>query len=66
LPRQAFGHQRPGNPGANDKRIAFDVLADFKAGRKSGPGNPRRTAASQVGLFGMIGIENADDGTSGR
>jgi hypothetical protein len=31
----------------------------------SGRGKPRRTATAQVGLFGIINIQNANDQTSG-
>jgi hypothetical protein len=31
----------------------------------SGGGKPRRTAAAQIGLFGIVWIENADNGPLG-
>jgi hypothetical protein len=64
LARQSFGDQRSGNAGTDDQRIAFDVLLEFTADRLSGGGKPRRTAAAQIGLFGIVWIENADNKTS--
>jgi hypothetical protein len=61
---QPLADQRSGNAGADDKCIAFDVLADFAADRLSGDRKPRRTAAAQIGLLGIVWIENADNKTS--
>ena len=54
LPRQAFGDQRSGDAGADNQRIAFEVFADFAARRMCRRRKPRRTAAAQVGLFGIV------------
>jgi hypothetical protein len=53
---QALGNQRSGNPGAHNQRIAFDALADFTPGRVFCCRKPRRTAAAQIGMFGIFSI----------
>ena len=65
LARQALGDQRSRDAGADDQRIAFEVLADLEADRMLARRKPRRVAAAQVGLFGIVCIENADRGPQG-
>ena len=60
LARQALGDQRSGDAGADDQRIAFQVLADVEADRMLARGKPRRASAAKIGLFGVVCIENAD------
>ena len=54
LAREALGDERPGNSAADDQRIASDVLSEVKADSMLVGGKPRRTAAAQVGQFGVI------------
>ena len=54
LPRQPFGDQRAGDAGADDQRIAFGVFEEFGARRMPGRRKPRRAAAAQIGLFGIV------------
>jgi hypothetical protein len=54
LARQPLGDQRSRNAGADDQRIAFEVFADVAARRMYRRRKPRRTAAVQVVLFGII------------
>jgi hypothetical protein len=54
LARQPLGDQRSGDAGADDQCIACDVFTDLTAPRLSGRNKPRRTAAAQVGLFGIV------------
>ncbi|WP_291866458.1 hypothetical protein [Bradyrhizobium sp.] len=64
LARQALGDQRSRDAAPDDQRIAFQVLAEVDADRMLPPCKPRRTAAPQVGMFGVICIEDADNETS--
>jgi hypothetical protein len=61
LARKAFGDERPGNPAADDQRIAFDVLSEIETDSMPACRKPRRPAAAQVGLFGIVCVKNADD-----
>ena len=61
LARETLGDERPGDAAADDQRVAFDVLADFKPPWLSRRGKPGRMAAPKVGLFSIICIEKADD-----
>ena len=61
LARETLGDERPGDAAADDQRVAFDVLADFKPPWLSRRGKPGRMAAPKVGLFSVICIEKADD-----
>jgi hypothetical protein len=61
LAREALGDERPGNPAPDNQRIASDVLSEVKADSMLVGGKPRRTAAAQVGLFGIIRVKNADN-----
>jgi hypothetical protein len=54
LARQAFTDQRPRDAGADDQRIAFDVLAELEPDRMLARRKPRRPAAAKVGLFGIV------------
>jgi hypothetical protein len=61
LARETLGDEGSGDAAADDQRVAFDVLADFKPPWLSRRGKPGRMAAPKVGLFSVICIENADD-----
>jgi hypothetical protein len=54
LPREALGDQGSGNAAADDQRIAFHVLGDLEADTIPGCRKPRRAAAAQIGLFGIV------------
>jgi hypothetical protein len=53
-PAKTLGNERSGYAAANDQRLAFDILADLKSEATLGCRIPRRTAAPEVGLFGVI------------
>jgi hypothetical protein len=57
LPRQLFGDQRSGNTTADDQRVALQVLAYIGSGALPGMRKPRRTAAAQIGLLGVVGFK---------
>lgn len=59
--REAFGDERSGNPAADNQRIAFDVLSEVKTDSMPARREPGRTAAAQVGLFGIVCVKNADN-----
>jgi hypothetical protein len=61
LAREAFGDERPGNPTADDQRIAFDVLSEVETNGMPACRKPGRAAAAQVRLFGIVCVKNADD-----
>ena len=65
LSREAFGHQRAGNPAADDQRLAADVFSQRMAGGAGEAGEPGRTAAMQIVLLGNVGIEVGNGGTGG-
>jgi hypothetical protein len=57
LPRQLLGDQRSGNATADDQRVALQVLAYIGSGALPGMRKPRRTAAAQIGLLGVVELE---------
>ena len=61
LAREAFGDERSGNAAADNQRIAFDVLGKVKTDSVPARREPGRAAAAQVGLFGIVGVKNADN-----
>jgi hypothetical protein len=63
LPRQPLGDQRSGNAAADDQRIAFQVLGDGGSVALFNTLEPRRAAAAQVGLLGLIGLKRFDGDT---
>jgi hypothetical protein len=54
LPGQALGDQRSRNAGADNEGITFEIFAHREPRRTPSLCEPRRTAAAQVGLFGII------------
>jgi hypothetical protein len=58
--REAFGDQRARDARADNQRIAFQIFNDLRARRMPRLRKPRRTAAAQVCLFGIVWIESAD------
>jgi hypothetical protein len=54
LTRKSLANERAGNSAADNQRIASDVLGEVKADSMLAGRKPRRTAAAQVGLFGII------------
>ena len=54
LPGQALGDQRSRNAGPDNEGITLEIFAHFKARGTSWLCEPRRTAAAQVGLFGIV------------
>ena len=61
LAREALGDERSGDAAADNQRIAFDVLSEVKADSMPTRRKPGRAAAPQVGLFGIVGVKNADN-----
>jgi hypothetical protein len=57
LPRQSFGDQRSGDTATDNQRVAFQVFGYFNAAALLCTRKPRRTAAAQVGLLGVVGFE---------
>jgi hypothetical protein len=60
LPRQPLGDQRSGNAAADDQRVAFQVFGDAGPAALPGAFKPRRAAAAQVGLLGVVGFEGVN------
>jgi hypothetical protein len=60
LARQPFRDQRAGDAGADDQRLAAQVFSDRRPRRMLRRGKPRRRAAAEIGLFGIVGIEGGD------
>jgi hypothetical protein len=54
LAGKSFGDQRSGDAAADDQRIAFEIFTDLQSGPMFGSLMPRRVAATQVGLFGIL------------
>jgi hypothetical protein len=63
LPRQPLGDQRSGNAAADDQRVAFQVFGYVGPGALAGARKPRRAAAAQVGLLGVVGFEGVNGGS---
>ena len=53
LAGQPLRQQRTSDAGAHDQRVAFDVLLEVQPGGMPA-GKPRRTTATQIGLFGIL------------
>jgi hypothetical protein len=66
LPRQPLGDQRSGNTAADDQRVAFQVFGDAGSAALPGAFKPRRAAAAQVGLLGVVGFEGVNGGSVWR
>jgi hypothetical protein len=60
LAGQPLGNQRARDTPANDQRIACEAFAKQQRSGMPDGRKPRGMAASQVGLFGLVGIKNAD------
>jgi hypothetical protein len=54
LARQPLGDQRSRDAGADDQRLAFQILGDLRPWRRLGRSKPGRAAAAQIGLFGIV------------
>jgi hypothetical protein len=63
LPRQPFGDQRSGNAAADDQRVAFQVFGYVGPAALLCTRKPRRAAAAQVGLLGVVGFQGIDGDT---
>jgi hypothetical protein len=63
LPRQTFGDQRSGNAAADDQRVALQVLGDGGSAAPFDASEPRRAAAAQVGLLGVVGFKGINGDT---
>jgi hypothetical protein len=60
LSGKPLGNQGAGDAGADDQRVAFQAFADTKRDRALSSPEPRRSAAAQIGLFGIVWIKNAN------
>jgi hypothetical protein len=60
LARQALGDQRSGDAAADDQRVAFQVFGYIGAAALLCAGKPRRAAAAQVGLLGVVGFKGGN------
>jgi len=58
--REAFGDQRARDARADNQRIAFQIFSELPARRMLRLRKPRRSAAAQVRLFGIVWIESPD------
>jgi len=63
LAREALGDQRAGNPGADDQRIALQVLRYLGPRLRPCRGEPGRTSATKIRLFGVIGTQDVNRDT---
>jgi hypothetical protein len=66
LPRKPLGNQRSGNAAADDQRVAFQVFGNVGPASLPGAFKPRRAAAAQVGLLGVVGFEGVNGGSVWR
>lgn len=60
LPRQPLGDQRSGNAAADDQRVASGIFSDARKKIGRCALEPRRAAAAEIGLFGVILVERTD------